>query len=211
MNYSKRHRETNLSSLSLSSSQSSHVSKKRRRNSVSFAVSVSSSCSSSQPAVVGNKQPECTTMITEDDAQCLWYQKNEISNFRKEARDYIFGAKTSETRGYERYDIVRAKKKSLALKCTLMAARKGYEEDDLALISQHCTASAQKQAFVTAFNDYCEAYSECLVDLVLSVDGDNKGDDNNNNNNSSTCTPPPATKRTFLNDDSCQSIVITPC
>ena len=153
------------------------------------------------------------SIITEQDAQSLWYQKDEITCFKLEARRYIFGQQqkhqqqqveeeqqeeeeeeimTTTTRGFERYDIDRVTNKALALKCTLLAAKEyGLRGDELALLSKHCTLSARRQAFWTACEDYCCVYNN-----------NNNDDNNNNNNNNNIATTTTTKKRSFSTSSS---------
>jgi hypothetical protein len=96
--------------------------------------------------------------FTEEDAQGLWFQKDEIRTFQLEARDYILGLPLSETRGLERFDLDRVKNKELALKCTLKASRCGFDGEDLAAIAKECASSAMHQAFLTGCEDFCNVY-----------------------------------------------------
>jgi hypothetical protein len=103
--------------------------------------------------------------FSKDEASQLWYQKNEIRRFKLQLRGYILGKPVEETRGFERQTIKRAFGKYLARKCTLMASRKGYSQEDIAAISEKCSAVAQDQAFSDGLKDYCDAYcpEKCII------------------------------------------------
>lgn len=76
-------------------------------------------------------------------------------------------------RGYERYDIGRARQKNLARRITLMAcATKGLSEDDVAVIAHRCSSRAEEQAFWTGFSDYCAVYCPHAAPKLLSLGGD---------------------------------------
>jgi hypothetical protein len=95
---------------------------------------------------------------TNEDAERLWYQHHEITNFKLEVKRYIFGAHIFESRGLERHQSSRAQNKTLARMCTLVAFVNGYRNEDLAVISQQCSAAARDEAFAIACQDYCDVY-----------------------------------------------------
>jgi hypothetical protein len=112
----------------------------------------------SDPHKVQASSAPAPSTFTEEDAQSLWFQKDEVRTFQLEARDYILGRPLSETRGLERFDLDRVKNKDLALKCTLKAYRCGFDGEDLAAIAEECASSARHQAFLTGCEDFCNVY-----------------------------------------------------
>lgn len=96
----------------------------------------------------------------------LWYQKKEIDCFKFQVREYILGTEASETRGLERYNLKRAVKKSMARKCIVFAASKGFRDEELANVAKHCTVSAQNQAVLVGFKDFCDVYLPSSTDVI---------------------------------------------
>ncbi|KAL3934323.1 MAG: hypothetical protein SGBAC_009933 [Bacillariaceae sp.] len=111
----------------------------------------------------------CTT-ITEDELSSRWYQKDDISVFRKDALNYIAGIPVSETRGLERFQVPRATEKAEARRCTLKAYRKGIRGDKLAEVVQIFTVNARSEAFATGCKDYCEAYHPEMKDALIGLE-----------------------------------------
>jgi hypothetical protein len=118
---------------------------------------------------------------TAEELQNMWYQRTELNRFKLDARDFILGYANEnnyETRGFERYNVERAKNKSLAIQCTLTAIKKGMKEEEVALIAQTCAEWSLDQAFKLACKDYCEVYHPDMVgllsDLPASLDLNNK-------------------------------------
>ncbi|KAG7367190.1 hypothetical protein IV203_029860 [Nitzschia inconspicua] len=101
------------------------------------------------------------------DVQILWYGHKELEEFKKQARDFILGRsseKDTETRGYERYNVVTAKKKAMTRKVTLLAcSQKGLSSDDVAVIVHKSTRWAVSDAFRTGCQDFCQVYRPELV------------------------------------------------
>lgn len=108
--------------------------------------------------------------ITEDQLSSLWYQKADITVFRKDALNYIAGIPVVETRGLERFQAPRDKEKAEARRCTIKAYRKGIRGDKLAEVVQIFTANARSDAFVTGCKDYCEAYHPEMKDALIGLD-----------------------------------------
>jgi hypothetical protein len=112
-----------------------------------------------------------------EDFHQAWYLKNELAEFKLQARDFILGIgnrwEDQETRGFERYNAHRASQKAMTRKVTLLAcSQKGLTHDDIAFIVSRSSSWAVKQAFLTACQDYCEAYCPEMVS-VLQSKGDN--------------------------------------
>ena len=133
---------------------------------------------------LGRKRPRKAVRFTEEvyisskssctveELQNMWYQRTELALFKLDARDYILGvanANNYETRGFERYNVERAKNKSLAIQCTLMAVKKGMKEEEVALIAQRCAERFRNQAFKLACKDFCEVYHPSKVGLLSNL------------------------------------------
>lgn len=72
-------------------------------------------------------------------------------------------------RGYERYNIERARQKTLARKITLIACgTSGLTDEDVAAIARKCSSSAGQQAAWTGCIDFCEVYLPS-IDLKRSI------------------------------------------
>lgn len=109
--------------------------------------------------------------LNEDEWDNLWYQKDDIRNFRQDALDYIKGIPVDgTTRGLERFQIARHKEKSEARRCTLKAYRKGIRGSKFAEVAQIFTAHAKSVAFVEGCNDYCEAYHPEMKDALVGLE-----------------------------------------
>ncbi|KAL3925892.1 MAG: hypothetical protein SGILL_000104 [Bacillariaceae sp.] len=112
-----------------------------------------------------------TSDTTADETSVMWYVQQELDVFRKQARDYVLGRSTntdSETRGYERYNVVRSKQKAMTRKVTLLAcSQKALSPEDVAVVIGKATQWAVKDAFRAACSDYCAAY---LPEMASATD-----------------------------------------
>jgi hypothetical protein len=109
----------------------------------------------------------------EEDVPIMWYGHKELEYFKKQARDHVLGRSSgvdTEIRGYERYNVVTAKKKAITRQVTLLAcSQKGLSQEDVAVIVHRSTKWAVKDAFRTGCQDYCQVYHPELVDVCSMV------------------------------------------
>lgn len=96
----------------------------------------------------------------QEDVTSMWFGHKELGVFKNQARDFVLGRSSeTETRGYERYNVVTAKKKSMTRKVTLLAcSQKGLSPEDVATIVHKSTRWAVNDAFRTGCQDYCVVY-----------------------------------------------------
>lgn len=96
----------------------------------------------------------------QEDFTTMWFGHKELEVFKNQARDFVLGRSSeTETRGYERYNIVTAKKKSMTRKVTLLAcSQKMLSPEDVATIVHKSTRWAVNDAFRTGCQDYCVVY-----------------------------------------------------
>jgi hypothetical protein len=108
-----------------------------------------------------------------EDVPKTWYGPKDLERFKNQARDYVFGRSIgadTELRGYERYNVVTAKKKAMTRQVTLLAcSQKGLSPDDVAAIVHRSTKWAVNDAFRTGCHDYCHVYHPELMDVCSSI------------------------------------------
>jgi hypothetical protein len=133
------------------------LARKRPRKQVKFSIEVATS-------------DDCSG-VSQEEIQCMWYQRTDLALFKLEARDYILGTNTkTETRGFERYNVERARNKHLAIKCVLLATQKGMHEDQVGAIAHRCSEWSKNEAFKLGCQDYCVVYQPHMVGLLSCVD-----------------------------------------
>lgn len=120
-----------------------------------------------------------------EDLSRVWYQRSEMAMIKRMVRDHVLKTLLSSsssssdccqldddddsTRGLERYNIDRARQKSLARKITLIAsATSGLTDEDVASIAQKCSSSAGEQAMWMGCIDFCTVYLP-NIDLAKNV------------------------------------------
>jgi hypothetical protein len=116
-----------------------------------------------------------------------WYQATDLAHFKLQAKDHIISRDNNNngnnsdlqgnavpvveeeettSRGYERYTIERAQNKAVAVKCTLIACRKGLNAEAISLVARKGSEWFEKCAFAQACEDYCDAYQPQLKHLL---------------------------------------------
>ncbi len=107
--------------------------------------------------------------LSPDDARNMWYQRVELAFFKLAARSYLFGVNRmeEEARGFERLlNLDRNRSKAMAIKCVVLAHRKGMKADDVAVIAQRCSENAVEDAFLMGCQDFFVAYYPQLTSTV---------------------------------------------
>mmetsp|Transcript_1748 Transcript_1748/g.4576 ORF Transcript_1748/g.4576 Transcript_1748/m.4576 type:complete len:252 (-) Transcript_1748:48-803(-) len=119
-----------------------------------------------------NSDPRDT--FSDDNA---WYSKCELAEFAKQARDYVLGiddrwGNTDHfqcTRGFERYNIVRAQQKTMTRNIILLLMQQNsLSDEEKSLIANRSSAWAVEEAFFTGCRDYCDAYHPHLSHILNS-------------------------------------------
>jgi hypothetical protein len=110
---------------------------------------------------------------TEDAVPKIWYGRKELEIFKNQVRDYVLGRSSEvdmEKRGYERYNVVTARKKAMTRKVTLLAcSQKCLSPDDVAVIVHRSTKWAVIDAFRIGCQDFCQVYHPELVDACSMI------------------------------------------
>lgn len=100
----------------------------------------------------------------------IWYQRVELAYFKLVARNYLTGVnrRNEEARGFERLlNLDRVRRKAMAIKCVLLAHRKGMSPDDVATISRRCSEPAVEESFLMGCQDFCDAYQPHMTSYIL--------------------------------------------
>ena len=139
------------------------VGTKRPRKEVRFIVDDAESSSSS----CDSKKTEGFLSLEETEA--TWYNSSDIAQFKLEAKYHITGNACvlgKESRGFERYTLERAQNKLLAIRCTLLAVKKGFDEENIMMVAKKGSSWFEKCAFLQACHDYCDAHQPDMKHLV---------------------------------------------
>ena len=144
---------------------------------------INSNVSSSNTQISNRKRPRVTfneivkvssAPVPFDQRPRTWYNRAELKGFQLHVRDFVLGIPNemnTETRGYERYNNPeRAENKTLALKCVMLAIRKGMNDDMVAAIAEKSSEWSRTVAFTEACKDFCDVYHPELVGLVPGID-----------------------------------------
>ena len=60
----------------------------------------------------------------------------------------------------------RAQNKVLAIRCTLLAVKKGFDEENIMMVAKKGSSWFEKCAFLQACHDYCDAHQPDMKHLV---------------------------------------------
>eukprot|EP00539_Tryblionella_compressa_P004870 CAMPEP_0178768476 /NCGR_PEP_ID=MMETSP0744-20121128/20265_1 /TAXON_ID=913974 /ORGANISM="Nitzschia punctata, Strain CCMP561" /LENGTH=202 /DNA_ID=CAMNT_0020424561 /DNA_START=128 /DNA_END=736 /DNA_ORIENTATION=+ len=114
-----------------------------------------------------------------EDAKHIWYEKTDLMNFRRDARDVALSfrkgvapATPGAYRGFESVAPLRQRQRHLSIRCTLSAHRKGLSVDETASIARRCNSWSNEVAFVQACHDYADIYRpdmSCMIPVVTSM------------------------------------------
>jgi hypothetical protein len=147
----------NMTSIQEYTGLTQKLARKRPRKQVKFSIEVATS-------------GDCSG-VSQEEIQCMWYQRTDLALFKLEARDYILGTNTkTETRGFELYNVERDMNKHLAIKCVLLATQKGMRDDQVAAIAHRRSEWSKNEAFKLGCQDYCVVYQPHMVGLLSCVD-----------------------------------------
>ena len=108
--------------------------------------------------------------LSVEEVQNIWYQRVELACFKLVARNYLTGVNRidEEGRGFERLlNLDRIRRKSLAIKCILLAQRKGMSAEDIAIISRRCSEQTVEDSFLMGCQDFCDAYQPHMTSHLL--------------------------------------------
>jgi hypothetical protein len=124
------------------------------------------------------------------DERCgLWYQNNELENFKDNARDLcrqirncdlveeqpmldprldvVLETEDQCARGLEhRISMERQKNKYLTGRAIIKAQKRYTDPEQLAVVASKCTAWAKEVALCTGYQDFYQAYNPALAQLV---------------------------------------------
>jgi hypothetical protein len=121
--------------------------------------------------------------ISSEEHFARWYQATDLAYFKIQAKDHITSRdnrsssnsqgcspvddeEETTSRGYERYTIERSQNKAVAVKCTLIACRKGLNAEAISLVARKGSEWFERCAFAQACEDYCDAYQPQLKHLL---------------------------------------------
>ena len=101
----------------------------------------------------------------------IWYSKKELASFTKDAQNFVLGyghlCTDQTTRGYERYDFGRMKKKAMTRKVILLSTKQNVlSDDEKSLIAQKSSSWAVEEAFAQGCIDFCNAYHPDLTQTL---------------------------------------------
>lgn len=116
------------------------------------------------------KYEDSHSPLSVEEVQHIWYQRVELAYFKLIARNYLIGVNriNEEARGFERLlNLDRLRRKTMAIKCVLLAQRKGMSAEDVATISRRCSEHAVEESFLLGCQDFCDAYQPHMTLQIL--------------------------------------------
>jgi hypothetical protein len=116
--------------------------------------------------------------LTKDNCQELWFQPDEVTAFKQEARNLVLFGKVGvdELAGLERFNLERSKSKKAAIQYVLLANQQQKGVEFVRMVSRECSTWATDAALIQGFNDFCQVY-----DPLASLLGDAAGSEKNYN------------------------------
>lgn len=142
---------------------------KERRRRVRFSLQLSESI------VLSDDDDSSYISTTRDIRKGLWYQRQEILLFKKQARDLFLqhasrSLKESDDlvlpRGLECCYMERRVYRHKTIQCILGAVRKGMSSDEVAKVSRMCSVWNEGIALIQACKDYCSVYKPSMRSLI---------------------------------------------
>jgi hypothetical protein len=132
--------------------------------------------------IVGMITPH--SCLTDEERSQIWYQQQELDEFKNEARSLCRDMRDQKTRiadnsqvddvtgrGLEhRVCIKRQRNKALAVRCILKTQDRNKDPSFIAMISEKCTLWAKEVAVAEASRDYCRVYCPYLLPCLPSTE-----------------------------------------
>lgn len=113
-----------------------------------------------------------SSCLEENDVRSLWYNADELSEFRVEIKAITRRYKQlnrDPPRGLEVCSGERRRHRWMTQQCVLSAAKKGIGEAEMAFIARRCSQWSKEVAFIQASRDHAEIYQVDMLHKIPKV------------------------------------------
>lgn len=157
----------------------------RLSNMVSQTTTKQTSSRSMQKSVRFNRQLHVVASShCKEEMQELCYSPQDLATFKFQFKQLCFANSTTDKnkqqqqiidkeegnlRGVESCSAERQLRRYQTIRCTVTASKKGYTDEQIAVVSRSCSKWNQRIAFVQACRDYAEIYEPSLMSTIPTI------------------------------------------
>ena len=114
----------------------------------------------------------------------MWYSPQELTSFKfqfkqlclingvvnkTQQQQQIIDNENGNLRGVESCTMERQLRRHQTIQCTVSAHKKGYSDEQTAMISRQCSQWNERVAFVQACRDYAEVYEPTIMPTIPTI------------------------------------------